>query len=171
MDANARQHLLDHDWLGDVVDAAGFKSAHDMLGFGQARHEDHGNIGEPRIALQAPAGLESVNAGHHGVEQHDVGRDLFDDAHCGRAVERDHHRHPRAIERVGEQPQRLRRIVDDQRDVALFGSVFIRMQCLQCAHVLVEVEAIDQGSHCATKSACSGCSLPISSSFNWMPLT
>src|SRR5438552_6910625 len=28
-----------------------------------------------------------------------------------------------------------------------FGSVFIRMQCLQCGHVLVEVEAVDQRSH------------------------
>jgi hypothetical protein len=36
------------------------------------------------------------------------------------AVERDHDGHARAVERVGQQPQRLRRIVDDEGDVALF---------------------------------------------------
>ena len=38
---------------------------------------------------------------------------------AGRAVERDHDRHAGAVERVGEQPQRLRRIIDDEGDVAL----------------------------------------------------
>jgi hypothetical protein len=63
-------------------------------------------------------GLETVDPRHHGVEQHDVGRDLFDDPHRRGAVERDHHRHAGAVERVGQHPQRLGRVVDDQRDVA-----------------------------------------------------
>ncbi|MFK4593094.1 hypothetical protein ABIF55_008508 [Bradyrhizobium diazoefficiens] len=119
MDTDARQHLLDHDRLGHVVDAAGVQPAHDMLGLGEARHEDHGDVGKARIALEAAAGLEAVDAGHHRIEQHDVGRDLLDDAHRRRAVERHHHRHPGAVERVGEQPQRLGRVIDNERDVAL----------------------------------------------------
>ena len=121
MHADARQHLLDHDRLGDVVDAAGFQPAHDVLGLGEPGHEDDRHVGKARVALEPPAGLEAVHAGHHGVEQDDVGRDLVDDAHRGRAVERHHHGHAGAVERVGEQPQRLRRVVDDERDVALFG--------------------------------------------------
>ena len=58
---------------------------------------------------------------HDGIEQDDVGRDLVDDAHGSGAVKRDHHGHAGAVERVGEQPQRLRRVVDYERDVALLG--------------------------------------------------
>ena len=114
MDPNARQHFLDHDRLGDVVDATGFEPTHDVLGFGEARHEDDRDAVEPGIALQPPAGLEAVHARHHGVEQHDIGRDLVDDAHRGGAVEGDHHGHSGAVERVGEEAQCLRRVVDDE---------------------------------------------------------
>ena len=120
MNADPRQHLLDHDRLGHVVDAAGLQPAHDVLGLGEPRHEDHRDIGKARITLEAAAGLEPVDARHHGVEQHDVRRDLVDDAHRGGAVERHHHRHPGAVKRVGEQPQRLRGVIDNERDVALF---------------------------------------------------
>jgi hypothetical protein len=67
-----------------------------------------GTLVEPGVALQPPAGLEPVQPGQVGVEQDDVGRDLVDDPHRGRAVERDHDRHAGAVERVGEQPQGLR---------------------------------------------------------------
>jgi hypothetical protein len=92
-----------------------------MLGLGQSRHEDDRHVVEARVALQPAAGLETVHARHDRVEQDDVWRDLVDDAHRGGAVERDHDGHAGAVERVGEQPQRLRRIIHDQRDVALFG--------------------------------------------------
>jgi hypothetical protein len=121
VNANAGQHLLDHDRLCYVVDAAGFEAMNDVFGFGQSRHEDDRHMVEPGVALEPPAGLETVHARHDGVEQDDVGRDLVDDPHRRRAVERDHHRHARAVERVGEQAQRLRGVVDDERDVALFG--------------------------------------------------
>ena len=91
-----------------------------MFGFGQPRHEDDRNVVQTCIALQPLAGFKTVQPGHDRVEQHDVGRDLVDDPHRRRAVERDHDRHARAVERVGEQPQRLRRVIDDEGDVALF---------------------------------------------------
>jgi CheY-like chemotaxis protein len=37
------------------------------------------------------------------------------------AIQRDHYGHPCAVERVGEEPQGLRGIIDDERDIALFG--------------------------------------------------
>ena len=108
VDANSRQHLLDHDRFCHVIDAAGFQPAHDMFGFGETGHENHRHVGEPGVALQPPAGFKTVHAGHHGVEQNDVGRDLIDDPHRGGAVHCDHHGHAGAVERIGEQPQRLR---------------------------------------------------------------
>ena len=48
---DAGDHLLDHDRLCHVVDTAGFQPAHDVLGFGQPRHEDDRHIGKARVAL------------------------------------------------------------------------------------------------------------------------
>ena len=121
MNPDPRQHFLDHDRLGHVIDAAGFQPAHDVLGLRQSRHEDDRHVAQAGVALEPPAGFKTVHAGHHGVEQDDVGRDLVDDPHRGGAIHRDHHRHAGAVERVGQKPQRFRRVVDDERDIALFG--------------------------------------------------
>ena len=120
VDADARQHLLDRDRFCYIIDTAGFQAAHDVFGFGQPGHEDDRNVVEAGVALQPLAGFKTVQPGHDRVEQYDVGRDLVDDPHRGCAVERDHDRHAGAVERVGEQPQGLRGIIDDEGDVALF---------------------------------------------------
>jgi hypothetical protein len=73
VDANAREHFHDHDRLGDAIDAAGFEPAHDVFGFCQPGHNNHGHVGQPGILLQAAAGLKTVHARHHRVEQDDVG--------------------------------------------------------------------------------------------------
>ena len=62
VDADPRQHLLDRNRLGHVVDAAGLQAANDVFGFGQPRHEDDRNVVQAGVALQPPAGLEPVHA-------------------------------------------------------------------------------------------------------------
>ena len=62
VDADARQHLLDRNRLCHVVDAAGLQAANDVFGFGQPRHEDDRNVVEAGVALQPPAGFETVHA-------------------------------------------------------------------------------------------------------------
>ena len=157
VDADARQHLLDRNGLCHIIDAAGLQPANDVFGFGQPRHEDDRHVVEPGVALQPPAGFKTVQAGHDRVEQDDVGRDLVDDPHRGCAVERDHDRHAGAVERVGEQPQRLRRIIDDEGDVALFGfsdhscAVFSGSPCTGR-----DRSGRSSARICDTKSACSG---------------
>jgi hypothetical protein len=68
MHANPRQHLLDDDRLGHVIDATGLQAAHDVLGFGQPGHENHRHVGEAGVALEPPACLKTVHARHHGIE-------------------------------------------------------------------------------------------------------
>jgi hypothetical protein len=70
---HARQHLARADGLGHVVHAAGLEGGHHVLGLGQAGHEDDRDVRGGRVGLQPARHLEAVHAGHHGVEQHDVG--------------------------------------------------------------------------------------------------
>ena len=58
------------------------------------------------------------DARHQRVHEHQVGRDLADELQSRLAVGRDQHREAGAIQRVGEQAQGLRRVVDDQDGVA-----------------------------------------------------
>jgi len=59
--------------LGDEVLRAGFQAAHPVLDFRQRGDHHDRDVGGCRIVFQAPAGLVSVKAGHHDVEQNDVG--------------------------------------------------------------------------------------------------
>ncbi len=77
--ANTRDHLVDHDRLGHVVDPADFEAAHQILGLCQSGHEDDRDVGEAWNALDLPAGLEAVGTRHDRIEQDDVGRHLLDD--------------------------------------------------------------------------------------------
>ena len=122
MHPDSREHFLDHDRLGDIVHATGRQPPDDIFGFRKSRHEDDGRVGKIRLALQPAASLETVDAGHDRVEQHDVRSDLFDDPDRGSAVECDHHHHAGGVERVGKQPQRFRRIVDNQDNIAALGA-------------------------------------------------
>ena len=117
MHPDARQHFLDDDGLGDVVDASCLEAAHNVLGLRQAGHENDRRVGKLRIALEAPAGLKAVDAWHDGVEKDDVRRHLLGDADRRRAVESDEDGHLGGVQGVGENPQRIRGIVDDENDL------------------------------------------------------
>jgi hypothetical protein len=70
---HACQHLGRAYGLGDVVHAAGVKRRQHVFGVGQAGHEDDGDVRRLGPGLQPARHLEAVDAGHHGVQQHDVG--------------------------------------------------------------------------------------------------
>ena len=118
MHADAGEQNVEHDRLGDIVDAAGFQPLDDVLGLAQAGHEDHRHMGERGIALHAPRRLEAVHARHDRVHEHHVRRDALGDVERLRALGGDQHGGAELLQRVGEEAQRLRRIVDHQDDVA-----------------------------------------------------
>ncbi len=117
MDPHPGQQLVDHDRLGEVVDAADLQPAHDMLGLAQAGHEDDGHVGEVIDRLQPAAGFEAADTRHHGIHQDQIRRDLLGQRQCAFAVERHQHRGTRALDRLGEKAERVRRIVHHQDDV------------------------------------------------------
>ena len=94
------------------------ESFDDVLGLREPGHEDHRQVREQLVALQAPAGLESADAGHPRVQEHEVRRDLLDQIERGLAVRRDQDREAGMIEGVGQEAQGLRRVVDDQNGIA-----------------------------------------------------
>lgn len=112
------EERVDGDRLGDVVDAARLQALHDVLGFRKPGHEDDRHV-RGRTLLQAPAGLEAVDAGHHRVEEDDVGRHLLDELERLLPAERHQHHRAGVVQRVGEKPERLRAVVDDENGVAL----------------------------------------------------
>ena len=81
MHPDARQHLLDHDRLGDVVDAAGLEAFDDVLGLAEPGHQDDGHVGEHLVASERAAGFEAVHARHHRVHQDDVRAQVSGQAH------------------------------------------------------------------------------------------
>ncbi len=135
MDTDAGAQFIDVDWLAEIIDAAGFQRVHDMLGLGQAGHEDDRHLCHRGIRLQPTAGLEAVHGGHHRVEQDDIGRDALDDTKCGRARRGDQHREAGLFECVGQEAECFGRVVDEQNDVAgeglaqAMGSTFSSKSC------------------------------------------
>ena len=66
--------FLQMERLGDIVVAAGLEGP-DLVGHVfQRTDENHRDIAQPQVGAQAPAGLEPIHAGHHHVEQDQVGR-------------------------------------------------------------------------------------------------
>ena len=76
MHIHAGQHFLGLDGFGDVVDGTGFQRRHQVLGLGQTRHEDDGDVRRECAGLEAARHFKTINARHHGVQQHDVGQGL-----------------------------------------------------------------------------------------------
>ena len=70
--AHARHQLLNLEGLADAIDAAGGKRRNPAVDVGQGRHEDDRDIAIVVAVLQAAAGLEAVDIGHHDVEQDQV---------------------------------------------------------------------------------------------------
>ena len=108
MHADAGTQLVDVDRLGEIVDAAGFQRVHDVLGLGEAGHEDDGHLRQAGTRLDAPAGLETVHRRHDGVEKHEIGRDALDDIERGGSGCGDQHRETGMLQRVRQETQRLR---------------------------------------------------------------
>ena len=65
------------DRLRDVVDATDVEAAQFVRAVFERRDEDDRSGGRARIPLQLPADLESVEAGHHHVEQDEIGQHGF----------------------------------------------------------------------------------------------
>ena len=118
VNTNACQQLVRIDRFGHVVNTACFQAVDDVLGFAQSGHEDDRHMGQRFIAFEAAAGLEAIDARHHGVQKDDVRRDLGGNRKRLFAPERDQHRHPGVLQRIREHAQSVRRIVNDERDVS-----------------------------------------------------
>jgi hypothetical protein len=108
------QHLGRADGLGHVVHAAGVEGGQHVFGVGEARHEDDGNVRRLGPGLEAARHFETVDAGHHRVQQHDVGVGLR--GALQRAVAFGGHQHGVAgfVQRVVQHGQVVGHVVDDQ---------------------------------------------------------
>ena len=126
MRRDARQHFRRLDRFREVVHAAGLEARERVACLAKPRHEDDRDVGSPRVALQPPAGLEAVEAGHDGVEQDHIGQQLRDAVERGVAVGRHQHAIADGIECFVQHRQVLRRVVDDQHDPGALLTVEFR---------------------------------------------
>ena len=94
---------------------------------------------ELRVGLEPARDLETVEAGHHGVEQDHVGQRLGGARERRLAVERDQHGVAGVVERVVQRRDVVRHVVDDQHDgVVERGIQVVVVQgvspaCLSCS--------------------------------------
>ena len=59
--------------LSEEIVGTRLKALHSIRGLIKRRDHDHGDVLRARIRFQAPADFKAVHAGHHDVEQHDIG--------------------------------------------------------------------------------------------------
>ena len=144
--ADARQQLARDDRLGDIVDAARLQALDDVLGVGQAGHEDDRHVRQRAVLLEAAAGLEAVGARHHRVHQDHVGRHLLDDRERMLAFAGDQHGHAGLLDGVGQHAQRVRRVVDHEDDISLLLT-HGRCGCPQGGQVALEIEGVHERAH------------------------
>ena len=116
---NAGQHFLRPDRLGDVIRAAGGEGGDDVFGLGQAGHEHDRNVLCAEVGLQPTGDFEAVHAGHQCVEQDHVGPALARALQRRFAVGGDQHGVAGFIQRVVQQREVFRDVVDDQDDIAV----------------------------------------------------
>ena len=62
------------DWLGDVIDGAKFESALFVLSGTHCGDENDRDAAAVRICLEATTNFQATQAGHHDVEQDEIGR-------------------------------------------------------------------------------------------------
>src|SRR5206468_8938837 len=108
-------------WLGNEVDRADLEAAHFVLGFAERRKKDDGRLARLGILLQAPARFVAVDPGHHDIEQ-DQYRVYFA-RHLDGAFAVARHEEPEAtaVERVTQNVE-IRRVVVNQQDaIGIFG--------------------------------------------------
>ncbi|EKD40163.1 MAG: hypothetical protein ACD_75C00156G0001, partial [uncultured bacterium] len=71
------QHLGVLIGLGHVIHPTQFQAGDPVAGIGQGCDEDDGDMGSDRVCFQPAAGLETVDARHHDVEQDEIRLLLF----------------------------------------------------------------------------------------------
>ena len=111
---DARQQFLALDRLGDVVDGTEPEAFDFVGGIVQRRHEDHRQGRGARVALEPAADFETVHLRHRHVEQDQVGHRQFHFFERLRAAAGQHQVETLFGEKVGDQAQVLRLVVDDQ---------------------------------------------------------
>src|SRR4051812_14920568 len=75
--ADAREDLLGLEWLWQVIDSARAQAFDHIVGFVFRRDKNYWRTPTAVSFLQAPASFEAVDAGHHDIEQDEVGPELF----------------------------------------------------------------------------------------------
>src|SRR6185503_10482646 len=79
MGNNSGQYLRRFYWLSYVIDGAELKRFEFIIYLGPSRHEDNGDLPTDFFAgFKLPTGLESVQVGHHDIEQDNIRWVLFD---------------------------------------------------------------------------------------------
>jgi hypothetical protein len=94
------------------------EGAHDVQGIDQSSHENHRNVAAVGSLLDGLAGLETVHAGHHGIEQNDVRLYQIQPLQGSRAIDGDQHPEAGVVQRVGEVGKVRRRVVDNQDGIS-----------------------------------------------------
>ncbi len=114
LDVDTGQHLGDVKWLGDVVDATGGEADQLVFHLAERRHEDDGNRAGASVGLQVARRVVAVHHRHHHVQQDQVRAQEGGPLQRLAAVLRDGHRVAVLLQRVDQQAQIGRRIVNDQ---------------------------------------------------------
>ncbi len=73
LDAYASEDFVLVERLGDVVDRAGFQPLDLGGGIGEGGEKDHRDLRHAGILLQSERHLVPVEAGHHHVQEHEIG--------------------------------------------------------------------------------------------------
>ena len=122
MHAQPRQQFGQHDRFLDVIHPAGGEAINDIFGFRQPGHENHRHSGQRRIGLDAAGGFKSVDARHHGIHQYQIGQFGGQAGQRRQPVAGDAHAITFAFQAIGQEPQAVGRIIDNQDGGALgFG--------------------------------------------------
>ena len=72
--------------FGNEIAPSRLKSSYDIIRTVQGRQEDNRNLSGRLRGFQLRRHFESVHAGHHDVQQNQVGPSLFDDPDCLQTV-------------------------------------------------------------------------------------
>lgn len=103
------------DGLGEEVVGPGIDGSFDIANFIQCRHHDDGDVTEFSIRFDFFADLKAAHAGHHDVEDDDVGVDVGDALHGFEAVARGDDGARHVIE-IGLKKFEVLFVVVDQKD-------------------------------------------------------
>ena len=70
---DAGEKFVGIEGLGDIINGAEFKAAHDVLGVGFSGEKDDGDFAPLGIGSDLAAGFETVHFRHHDIEEDEVG--------------------------------------------------------------------------------------------------